>query len=521
MNKNRTFALHLAASLTGLTLTSMLNTANAQTDTGPSFDCTRATLPDEIVICSDPQLSKLDRIAGEGFNFITQEMGTDFSQSLAKPLLKKRNQCAYDKNCIEKAIITQIEIFAAAGAPISTPNSISKTDELTSNTSEEEEQNPTSSEDQAEYDGVKIVNAEGIGSTANEAVQNAAQNALMEVVGAYIDASTTLEQRTAIEGNMREETTQINVDVTQYSQGVIEFVKVLETNEDAAGYRASVTVGIRNQQLKTRIKEITGGSAAIGASMFAQVKTATDNTNAAADILFNEILLPALNWEGAVIDIGDPQLQTGDWYDFKLKMISEAQAGYQKDLYTDSTLSALANFCHFDEMNFISIPVKFEIPDSLLTSTREKLQEISSDSSSSSVICPNGRSCVNILGDPTVYIVSGQNELQSIMENHHFPVTELQILGSDNSIIWSDRTNGRDNCADGTSSTPIDNQIGWFIVGTSKNGMHRARTEDTSFYAQQNFDFTIFPMLEGYLFARLSDQVLRKARTLIIKRVLN
>src|SRR5437879_9948357 len=34
---------------------------------GPSFDCRRATYPDEVTICGDPELARLDRLIAEGY----------------------------------------------------------------------------------------------------------------------------------------------------------------------------------------------------------------------------------------------------------------------------------------------------------------------------------------------------------------------------------------------------------------------------------------------------------------------
>jgi uncharacterized protein len=45
----------------GLAITTLLLASSALAP-GPSFDCAKASAPDEIAICGDPELSQLDRL---------------------------------------------------------------------------------------------------------------------------------------------------------------------------------------------------------------------------------------------------------------------------------------------------------------------------------------------------------------------------------------------------------------------------------------------------------------------------
>ena len=63
---------HLMASITVLFAASIAAQADGG---GPSFNCSRASLPDEVAICQSPQLSELDRISSVAFNYLKSALG--------------------------------------------------------------------------------------------------------------------------------------------------------------------------------------------------------------------------------------------------------------------------------------------------------------------------------------------------------------------------------------------------------------------------------------------------------------
>jgi uncharacterized protein len=85
---------------------------------GPSFDCRRATYPDEVTICGDPELARLDRLIGGGYQVLVDRYGEAPARGIAAPLLASRRACGSDAGCIKNAQISTIRELQRRGAPI-------------------------------------------------------------------------------------------------------------------------------------------------------------------------------------------------------------------------------------------------------------------------------------------------------------------------------------------------------------------------------------------------------------------
>lgn len=90
---------------------------------GPSFDCSKAKMPDERAICSDPELSKLDNLVAGGYNYLRSRYGVQFAESVGAPLWRARQACGSDVTCIKQKQIAAIEEYKARGALIAAPDS--------------------------------------------------------------------------------------------------------------------------------------------------------------------------------------------------------------------------------------------------------------------------------------------------------------------------------------------------------------------------------------------------------------
>jgi Superinfection immunity protein len=85
---------------------------------GPSFDCGVASRTDEVAVCSDKELSRLDRIVAAGYEYLRGRYGDNVAQSVAAPLLKQRHACGSDIECIRRTQTATITAFQARGAPV-------------------------------------------------------------------------------------------------------------------------------------------------------------------------------------------------------------------------------------------------------------------------------------------------------------------------------------------------------------------------------------------------------------------
>ncbi|MET0220795.1 MAG: hypothetical protein ABW213_09070 [Tardiphaga sp.] len=90
----------------------------ADTRTGPSFDCRRASNDDEIAICASPELSRLDRAIGDGFNYLRSRYGNRAARRVTDPMLRQRGDCEDDVACIKRVQQMTISLLQSRGAPI-------------------------------------------------------------------------------------------------------------------------------------------------------------------------------------------------------------------------------------------------------------------------------------------------------------------------------------------------------------------------------------------------------------------
>jgi hypothetical protein len=86
--------------------------------TGPSFDCRRASSDDEIAICGDAELSRLDRAIGDGFNYLRSRLGSRAARRVTDPMLRQRGDCENDVACIKRIQQMTISLLQSRGAPI-------------------------------------------------------------------------------------------------------------------------------------------------------------------------------------------------------------------------------------------------------------------------------------------------------------------------------------------------------------------------------------------------------------------
>jgi uncharacterized protein len=88
----------------------------------PSFDCARATQDDEMAICSSRKLADLDVLIAIGFTYLQHQIGKSKTKRIGAPLLKRRQACQSDEQCIYERQLEFIKVLQAYGAPITLPN---------------------------------------------------------------------------------------------------------------------------------------------------------------------------------------------------------------------------------------------------------------------------------------------------------------------------------------------------------------------------------------------------------------
>ena len=77
---------------------------------GPSFDCRKASAPDEQAICNNPQLSQIDQLVNQAYRGFQPEFVRD-KRVIARQFLDDRQACGRDEACIANVQNSELMTF--------------------------------------------------------------------------------------------------------------------------------------------------------------------------------------------------------------------------------------------------------------------------------------------------------------------------------------------------------------------------------------------------------------------------
>ncbi len=152
---------------------------------------------------------------------------------------------------------------------------------------------------------IETVISNGMGTSVQLAAQNAAENALTQVVGSFIDVETQLEKRTEIRDGVVARTKTISKDIKDYSQGSIKYFEVLEATETSGIFKVTARVDVRIDDFKAYIKELAAGEQKVGAGLFGVMKAEKDDEINQASLLVNKLFLPVVRGEVHEVSVGE------------------------------------------------------------------------------------------------------------------------------------------------------------------------------------------------------------------------
>ena len=132
---------------------------------------------------------------------------------------------------------------------------------------------------------IETVTANGYGTSIDAAAQNAAENALTQVVGSFIDSETLIKKKKEIQDGVISRTKIIKKDIKDYSQGSIKYFEVLNVQENGSIYIVTAKVDVRVEDFRAYIKELAYGSTQMSSGIFQQISTNLESTNKKLDIL--------------------------------------------------------------------------------------------------------------------------------------------------------------------------------------------------------------------------------------------
>lgn len=115
--------------------------------------------------------------------------------------------------------------------------------------------------------------ARGVGISPGDAAQNAAENALRQVVGAFIDSQQAVEKRAQINEGIRSETKSISSKTAQYSQGSIKSFELVDVKPQNGLFEAEAKVAVRVEDFKAYITKVAEAEAAVDMGEIAAMAT--------------------------------------------------------------------------------------------------------------------------------------------------------------------------------------------------------------------------------------------------------
>jgi uncharacterized protein len=80
----------------------------------PSFDCAKASHPDELAICGSDDLAALDVKIAEAFRDVASDKS---ARSIAVRFLTQRSTCEYDHSCIRRVLTEELAALSQVNEP--------------------------------------------------------------------------------------------------------------------------------------------------------------------------------------------------------------------------------------------------------------------------------------------------------------------------------------------------------------------------------------------------------------------
>ena len=197
---------------------------------------------------------------------------------------------------------------------------------------------------------VSIVITQGIGKDVESATQRAAEAALIQVVGSFVDTNKLIEKRKEIRNGIRTQTKSISSKLSEYSQGSIKNLDVLEVAQEDGLTRVTAKITVRIEDFKRYIKATVLAEQKIQKGLLAQFKTDKKQENNLSNLLMDKVLRPILEYKVVVPKLGN---------------ISKV---------TNASLISL--FKPLDNEALISFDVTVELDPNYLKSALRVLQEI-------------------------------------------------------------------------------------------------------------------------------------------------
>ncbi len=211
---------------------------------------------------------------------------------------------------------------------------------------------------------VKIVITKGFGSSVDEASQNALKNALIQVVGSFIDSETLFTKEKEINDGIVELSKTIKRDIQDYSRGSIQYFEILKTEEKDGIFIVEAKVEVIEEEFSRFIKKFAFAESSFpGAEISTLIETNLSNKQSKAELISNKIIQPLT--EGTVYD-----MKIGDW-----QFINDWRNFCAENFYYQNLLGGCINF---ENNNVILATVEISVNKNFLENAENIFEQTKS-----------------------------------------------------------------------------------------------------------------------------------------------
>jgi len=239
--------------------------------------------------------------------------------------------------------------------------------------------------------GVQTVVSEGLGADVPSAAQNAAQNALTNVVGSFMDSNKMLEKRVEIQDGVRAQTSRIDTNIKEYSQGSIQHFEVLQVSEQAGLTKVTAKVSVRIDDFKAFIKKLAEGKTDVDTGLFASLSSEKKQTGNLEQIAI-DLITPVVKGEVSQFVVGKPMRveeakdKIRNWYPINISMWKNAGWMNSQQALNDATDKFLVKISEFAAQQYpkqvVYLPIEVELNSGFYANAIKTLESVAGKKSS-------------------------------------------------------------------------------------------------------------------------------------------
>jgi hypothetical protein len=133
------------------------------------------------------------------------------------------------------------------------------------------------------------VMSSGVGKDIESAIQNAAEAALTQVVGSFIDSNKIIEKRKEIKNGIKTQTKKVSSKVSQYSQGSIQSLDIIDVEEKEGLTYATVKVSVRIEDFEKYIKKIVSAEKKVKKGLLSKIKIKKKQSKNLSNIFIDKL----------------------------------------------------------------------------------------------------------------------------------------------------------------------------------------------------------------------------------------